>query len=336
MFFLPELHAYQVYPAQPSADSTKPGSRRQRPAQRQRLEDLKPPPDFGTETDLEQPSASSGWFPALPQESFYEFYSVGNTTLSDGIYNLGMPIAQVSGLNPNGLQFGAHHPYKDEQRRILRPFLQEIDDQAELPEQNFWQLGLMYRMPLPLVNSGLRLGAGLLRTNSLLFAVDTRNAYLGLDGSKRSIEELHTLYLREYEINLSAGLQIPIYGAYLGMQSGKSIVGSVYTLNLGINAGYIVGSKATHFVQLMNEKDVLRYRSGTDTVNIFEDIRLQGLQQLRLRLEGGIGWQFNIGPLAMGIEGIVYYPLEQVLQQSSWKQMYAGARFIIGWRRKGL
>ncbi len=287
------------------------------------LEELKPEA-FTVESDFNAES-SYGWFPSIPTISTLDITGMGTPFFMDGIYQNSLPVKSNSFIYPD-LEFTSSHPFVKKDVQTLYPFtMEETDD--DIPEDDLWSIGIRRRISLKPLNTVLRIGTDLLSTNSTLYAIDKTKSYLGINGQKKTLEELHTVFLKEYEVNISAGLEFSLYGAYLTVADMQ--VYSVYTASIGAVGGFMAYSNQIYSSTIMSDREYIRYSNGSNVIILEQDKRLKELQSFRCRIEYSLGWQLMFGPIGVGIEGFVQMPLMPILHNSHWSTYLVGTRTSI-------
>jgi hypothetical protein len=284
------------------------------------LEELKPEA-FTVESDFNAES-SYGWFPSIPAISTLDITGMGTPFFMDGIYQNSLPVKSNSFLYPD-LEFRSSHPFVKKDVQTLYPFtMEETDD--DIPEDDLWSIGIRRRISIQPLQTVLRIGTDLLSTNSTVYAIDRTKSYVGINGQKKPLEELHTILLKEYEVNISAGLEFSIYGAYLTVADMQ--VYSVYTTSIGAIGGFMAYSNQIYSSTIMSDREYIRYSNGSNVIILEQDKRLKELQSFRCRIEYSLGWQLMLGPIGLGIEGFVQMPLTPILHNSNWSTYLVGTR----------
>lgn len=266
---------------------------------------------------------STGWF---PQPYFATSLSLGSLMFGD-MFDRGSNLRSKAFV-PTAAPFGWRNPYTDDEREILQPGSnEEEDDGYPLTSYSEYSLTYLVNPPFPAI---LRLGAGLRISEGLLFSSDTSRSYLGLNGVPQPLKEVGVIDLKEYSIAGTAGLEIPIYGAFI--DNDIVTLSSYYFLFGGVTATYAVSSEATQYSQIANAKGELRYKNATDTVRMFHERELEGLNKLRLGYEIGIGWRFAAENFVFGFEPYMTIPITPVVKDAEWRQYPLAIRFSIGYQ----
>jgi hypothetical protein len=284
------------------------------------------PEGFTFESDLIG-NVSRGWFPKP---------TAGQALVFDGYDSEGWvtffveraPAIRSSSFK--NTKYGFHHrdPFENnEEREFIEPGESErIDD---FPERRTEQYGLTYllNMPFPAIFRG---GLALNVNTGMLFAPDESRQYLDLAGNRQTLKEVNVLAVKEWLLKGSVGLQIPVYGVFMGTSEWGGL-GSYYYVYGGISGSYAVSSSATQYSQIANAKESLRYANGRDTVQFMEDVRMSGISPFRYAYEGAVGWNFSAGPVMFALEAFALLPQNSILKDAEWRQYTAGARFMIGY-----
>jgi hypothetical protein len=268
---------------------------------------------------------SGGWFP-----SAFAFTSLSATTdfIYSDVFDRGSNI-QSHSFSETPFAFTWRDPYAGGERAILEPNSDEETD--ECPTTRYDEYGLTYLIGLPMP-AILRLRGVFQMQDGLLYSLDTTRRFLGFDGTKRFLKEVGVVYLEEYLISASAGLNIPIYGVFF--DSELTTVSSYYYLHASIAGTYALVSRGTQYVQIANAKEELRYRNGTDTTTLISKRRFEDLNRFRTSYEFGIGWNFAIESFGFTFETFFSLPITAVLRDAEWRQYAAGVRIGLGYQWK--
>jgi len=265
---------------------------------------------------------STGWFPQ-PYAGFTLSYSAPWGDLydfADGI--------RPRGFRPTTSPFTWHNPFDGDEREILQPNKdEEEEDGYPATSYDDYTLTFLYNLPFPAV---IRLSGALQVTEGMLFSEDNSRSYLGLSGVPQPLKEVGVVYLKQYSLAGSGGINIPIYGAFVKTEAAT--ISSYYYLFGGYTAAYAIASSGTQYAQIANAKDAIRYGNGADTVTLIDAQRFEGLNRLRTSIDLGIGWNVMAADFAsFGAELFVSVPQSSVLQDVQWKQYFIGLRLSLGW-----
>lgn len=276
---------------------------------------------------------SAGWFPQ--PYSAYTLSFTGKLFYAD-VHDRADGVRPRS-FRPTSEPFTWHNPFDDDEREIFQPNSdEEEEDGYPTTSHDEYLLTFLYNLPMPAI---MRVQGGLEITEGMLFSNDTSRAYLTLGGAAQPFKEVGVAHLKQYSINGSAGLNIPLYGGFI--KSEATTIASYYYLYGAYSVSYAVSSKGTQYVQIANAKDNLRYGNGADTLTLINKERFEDLNRLRTAIEVGIGWNLAAEFGALGFEAFVSVPQNSVLKDVEWKQYFAGLRIALGWhwlpgKKKGL
>jgi hypothetical protein len=267
---------------------------------------------------------SRGWFPqAQPASSLSIF---GEVFYAD-VHDRGSGI-RSSALVPTTAAYGWRNPFDGDEREILEA---NSDDEADesYPATDYTEYGVAYtyNLPMPAV---VRLGGSLQITEGMLFAHDTTRSFLSISGVKRPLKEVSVLYLKNYSLTASGGINIPFYGVFVDSELGT--LASYYYLYLGASASYVIGSRATQYQQIADPKSEIRYGNGGDTVTLISRRRLEGLDRIRTAIDVALGWTFSAEFFTFSFEAFASIPQSAVLIDTPWKQYYVGLRTSLGYQ----
>jgi len=266
---------------------------------------------------------STGWF---PQPYFATSLSLSSLVAGD-IFDRGSGLRSRAFV-PTAEPFGWRNPYTNDERDILQPNSNETEEDG-YPVTNYSEYLLTYLInpPFPAI---VRVSAGLRISEGLLFSSDTSRSYLGLNGIPQPLKEVGVVNLEEYSIAGTAGLEIPIYGAFI--DNDIITLSSYYFLFAGVTGTYAVSSEATQYAQIANAKGELRYGNATDTVRMFHERKLEGLNDLRVGYEIGIGWRFAAENFVFGLEPYITVPMTTVVKDAEWRQYPLALRISLGYQ----
>lgn len=278
------------------------------------LEELNPD-EFKFEPDFEY-KASYGWFP-VPVDNYF---NISLEYMSGDISDL------TSDINPAGFiktkhPYSGNNPLSDDERKIMQSYKNsEVDD--DYPETDFWSIGFhaLFNTRFPLI---FRIHTALSFNEGLLFSLDEKKSFLNYNGIKTTFKEASIIY--QDEIMFSAGINclIPFYGAFASIEMP---VVSYYYLSFGINWGYPLSSNTTQYTQIANYKDYIRYKNGQDTIHLITEKTLSDLNYSRYYANIGLGFEFDIARIGIGMEFYVSAPLNSVVKDALWKQWIYGLK----------
>ncbi len=267
--------------------------------------------------------ASTGWFPQA-----YTGYTLSYT--GDLFY--ADVFDHARGIRPRSFQpttepFTGSNPFDSDERDIYQAYKGEQEEDG-YPVTDYTEYGLtfLYNLPMPAV---LRLGGALQITEGMLFSRDTSRSFLTLRGVAQPFKEVGVVYLKQYSLAGSAGINIPVYGGFI--RSEALTLASYYYIYAGYSAAYAISSRGTQYSQIADAKDDLRYGNGTDTVRLIDKALFQDLDRLRTSLDLAVGWNLASDFGAIGFEAFVSLPQRSVLKDVEWKQYVAGLRIAAGW-----
>jgi hypothetical protein len=269
---------------------------------------------------------STGWFPQP-----YTAYTLSYSGPFGDTYDFANNI-RPQGLRPTTAPFSWHNPFDGDERKILQPNSdEEEDDGYPATSYDDYTLTFLYNLPLPAV---LRFSGAVQVSQGMLFSNDTSRSYLGLSGVRQPLKEVGVAYLNQYSIAGSAGIDIPVYGAFI--KNEALTLSSYYYIFGGYTAAYAVSSKGTQYSQIANAKDQIRYGNGADTVTLINKQRFDDLNRLRTSIDLGIGWNVMASDFAaFGAELFVSVPQSSLLRDVAWKQYFIGLRLSLGWHWTG-
>ena len=150
---------------------------------------------------------SSGWFPQP-----YTAYTLSYSGPFGDTYDYATDI-RPRGFRPTTAPFSWHNPFDGDERAILQPNSDEEEDDG-YPTTGYddYTLTFLYNLPLPAI---LRFSGALQVSEGMLFSNDMSRKYLGLSGVRQPLKEVGVAYLKQYSIAGSAGINIPVYGAFI-------------------------------------------------------------------------------------------------------------------------
>ncbi len=279
------------------------------------LEDL----DYGEleERTTSKVEESHGWFPISPagmkQKSFVLF-------LGDN-YEVANKINSKS-FSPTTNPFSDNITFSDKERQIKKKNKDEFSSSYPLSTYGAFGFEYMYSTGF-LVN--LYGTLNLAQTTGLLYAPEPKKHFLNKDGKRVRLKEAGILYLIEWSLNPSVGIEIPIYGAFIKI--GELSIHSYYYLTLGPSFDFVFWSGATQSMQIANVKSELRYKNGQDTLQIYEDKALPNINRIRYGVDVAIGWSGVANSAGTAFELFSYIPLSSVLDDAEWKQYHIGIRW---------
>ncbi len=266
---------------------------------------------------------SSGWFPsAFASTSLIAFTDV----LYSDIFDRGDQLRSSSFVD-TPFAFTWHDPFAGGEQNIYKPNSSEETDDHPHTSYDEYALGYLIGLPMPLI---LRVKGAFQMQDGLIFSLDTTRSFLGYDGRKRSLKEVGVVYLEEYLIGGTAGVQIPIYGVFFN--SEMTTISSYYYLHASIGGTYAIVSRGTQYEQIANAKDEIRYGNGQDTVTLQSKTRFDQLRRFRTNYEFGLGWNVSFESFVFDFETFITVPITPVLRDTDWKQFTAGLRVGLGYQ----
>lgn len=292
-------------------------------AQQEQLPNLEhiDPDEFTVEDDLTL-YYSTGWFPRP-----YAGYTFSLLMESGDVWDRASGIRSASFV-PTRYAFSHSDPYGDSDEREVRKSFSE-DNEDDYPETNLsgYSLAVTANLPLPAV---LRLEAGLLISDGVLFSSDRTRSFLGYDGTRRDFHEVGVIYLEEWLIKGAVGVNIPVYGAFV--IAGEGAISSWYYAHGGVTAMWQVSNRGTQYAQIADAKDDLRYGNGADTVRLQPRDSWRNVNTFRTAISAGIGWNLSAQFFHFSFEPFVMLPLTSVLDDAEWRQVVGGVRFFLGYQ----
>lgn len=292
-------------------------------AQDDQLPDLEhlDPDTFQLEDDLTL-YHSTGWFPR-PYAGFALTFLWENGDIWDRASGI-----RSAAFVPTRFAFSHSDPYGDsDERDIKKSFSDEEDDDTPTTGYSGYSFALTANLPVPAV---LRLEAGFLVTDGLLFSSDRTRSFLTYNGTRRDFHEVGVVHLEEWLLKGSVGLNIPVYGAFL--IAGEGAVSSYYYVHGGVTALWQVSNRGTQYAQIADAKDDLRYGNGADTVRLQPRASWDNVNTFRTAISAGIGWNFSGQFFSFSFEPFVMLPITSMLDDADWKQITGGVRLFMGYQ----
>jgi len=263
---------------------------------------------------------SHGWFPLSPagmgQFGFLPAFAGDNFDVADFI--------RSKSFAPTSNPFSGNIFLDDKERVIKKK--NKMESYPVYPITSHGGIGFDY-MYSPGIYINLYSRVVVSQTTGLLFSKEPTKHFLTKNGTRKKLKEAGILYLNEWSLNLSIGVQLPIYGAFLKV--GEIGINSYYYLNVSPSADLVFWSGATQYLQIANAKSDLRYNNGRDTLQLFESIAMGNINRFRFGLDCAIGWNGGVGPIGLGFELFSYIPLSSVIDDATWKQYKFGFRWKL-------
>jgi hypothetical protein len=262
--------------------------------------------------------ASYGWFP-VPVDNYF------NMSLE---YTGGDISDLASWISPSGFvktkfPYTGNNPLSGKERKIMRSNENlEVEDE-EYPVTDFWSIGFHFKFNtrLPLI---FRIHTTFSFNEGLLFSLDETKNYLNFNGTKNPFKEASIVYQDEIMFNAGLNCLIPFYGAFAKIEVP---VQTYYYLSFGLNYSYPLSSRTTQFSQIVDAKEFLRYNNGQDTIHLITEKPLTDLNYSRYHANIGLGMEFDISRIGMGLEFYVSVPLNSVVSDALWKQWIYGLKW---------
>ena len=260
--------------------------------------------------------ASYGWFP-VPVDNYFNFsfeYSGGD--ISDLASNI-----RPSGFVKTKFPYSGNNPLSDDDREIMESN-KNIETDDDYPETDYLSVGfhVLLNTKFPLI---LRIHSFLSFNEGMLFSLDETKSFLNYNGFKSNFKEAGIIYQDEIMLNTGINFLIPFYGAFANIEIPLC---SYYYISVGINFGYPISSETTQYSQIANFKDYIRYKNGQDTVNLITEKTLSDLNYSRYYANFGLGFEFDVSGIGLGMEFYVHAPLNSVVKDALWKQWIYGLK----------
>jgi hypothetical protein len=292
-------------------------------AQDDQLPDLEhlDPDTFQVEDDLTL-YQSTGWFPRP-----YAGFALTLCWENGNIWERASDIRSAAFV-PTRFAFSHRNPYgESEEREVKEAFSEDNEDAHIINWASAYTLMLTANLPFPAV---LRVETGLFMTDAVLFSSDRTRSFLTYDGTRRDFHEVGVVYLEEWLLKGSVGLNIPVYGAYL--IAGRGAISSYYYVHGGMTGLWQISNRGTQYAQIADAKDDLRYANGTDTVRLQPRRPWDQVNTFRTAVSVGIGWNVAAHFFSFSFEPFVMLPVTSVLDDAEWKQVIGGVRMSIGYQ----
>lgn len=266
--------------------------------------------DFQLDEELDI-KYSKGYFPVPLEWNF-----------NIGIFSkIGYISNAANNITPSGL-VTTNKPYKSEYNSDsdYLDFKEKYsdDDDGSSQDNEIYSVGLEYLLT-PDLGIPLQIRASTLITwnTSILYSEDKSKSYLDYDKGQSSFLEIGNIILEETNLEFNAGINIPIYGAFVKSQVKYQ---SLYTLYFGVSMTEVLSSESTQYLQIGDAKDKIRYENGLDTINLVTDYELPTLRGSRLAFETGIGMNFIVNNFGLLYELTFTIPHNSILKDDIWKQ----------------
>lgn len=256
---------------------------------------------------------------------------------------------RTNNLRPRGIgeirnSFTHKDPFADSEHREFAKAGVRDDLDDDYPESSFNETGFVYQLHLPIP---LMLRTSLMYRwgGVVAYAPDNEQSFLGRDGQLHSFQEVRVLALREHLLCGSLGITIPLYGVFADLLE-QAAINSYYYFTAGISADYVVSSKASHYFQIADVKNDLRYASNqTDTTQYLETSLLKNgmlpdIARLRPTAEFALGWSVGANATTpfggfsaqFSSELFARVPLIGYLTDNSWSTIVVGVRILFGYQ----
>lgn len=284
---------------------------------------------------------SHGWFPRP--------YSGHSLSVKFPSTHLVFCFDRTNNLRPRGVgeirnNFSHTNPFADSDFQEFAKAGVRNDSDSDYPESSFNDTGFLYQLHLPIP---LMARASLMYRwgGVVAYSADNEQSFLGRDGLLHTFQEVRTLALREHILSGSLGVTIPLYGVFADLLE-QAAINSYYYLSIGVLYDYVVSSKTSHYFQIADVKNDLRYASNqTDTTQFLDNslIRngmLPDLERFRPSLEFAVGWSVGAnGTTPFGgfsaqfsTELFAQIPLAGYLTDNSWYTTMVGIRMFFGYQ----
>lgn len=265
----------------------------------------------------------------------YGFFpnSMHSTVNIGVIYSGGSNYSIAKNIQPAGLK-NMSNPYSgglsfNEDDRIMREKFSDEEDK-DYPNSNNHRLGLAFIFPtnirLPLLfKSSLLVNW----QEGLLFNEITNKYFLGADGNLKSFREIGTIYNCNINLSASVGLMIPIYGVSVGDVLKSN---DFYYLSFDFAYDRIVSSKTTQYLQILDQKEMIRYDNGLDTLMLDNEVKMNNLVRDIYNIEIGIGQYSSFDSFGIQFELKGRFGLNSIIEGQSWKyySFEIGTAFYFG------
>jgi hypothetical protein len=268
-----------------------------------KVEDYDFTPDFQVEF-------SKGWFPSPLVNS----WGIGIMYESGDLFDVADNIRSNS-FHPTLNAFKSGNDFTSDELKIKKANSKDFED--DYPLDSYYALGIYSVLSTKYLTFTGTLAYA--RTFDIISSIDESRSYLGLGGIKKKFKETSFINLSEYSLRTGVGINIPVYGAFL---KEMTYIGSYYYLSAAINADIAWSSSADQYFQIMNEKDILRYKNGSDTVQVMNDAVLSNLNRTKLSIEIGIGQTIITNFVGLNYEIKYTYPLTSIVNDADWKRHY--------------
>ena len=263
---------------------------------------------------------SKGWFP-IPLEWNFNW---GLYTKGGYIFNVAdniTPTGLVKTQKPYSSSYNSDLDYLDFKEKF------SDDDDGGSEDNEIYSVGLDFLLT-PDIGIPIQLRASTLITwnTGILYSEDRSKSYLNHDNETTSFLEIGNIILDETHLELNAGVNIPLYGAFVKSQVNYQ---SLYTLYFGVSMTEMLSSEATQYLQIGNAKDELRYENGRDTINLIENYELPTLRRTRFAFEAGIGMNFIISDFGILFEFTFTIPQSSILTDDIWEQSMLRSNMVL-------
>lgn len=264
---------------------------------------------------------SSGLFP----QPFHGSYIGLSSSLFGDIWDQSRGFMSRSFV-PTKFPFTGSNPFRNsDERSIYKPNSKD-EFEGDYPATSFSQYNvwLIYNTPYHVV---FRSSLSYSVANGVLFSEDNTRSFLTLSGFKRGFREIGVIHVKDYSLGGTLGFEIPIYGGFVDVEATK--ISSYYYVSFSVHSSYSVSTWATQYSQIADVKDELRFRSGSDTVRIVDDVHPTSFENFRYYYECTIGWRFSGVGSMLSFEPFILLPQKSIFTDSEWKQVIGGFRLSL-------
>lgn len=286
--------------------------------------DLEKLPDLKLDSNLTKPVLNLGWFP----QPFDRYFSIGINFTPTSLLCYADNIMTKDMYNFGGkFQASIFNPPSNDEREIANT--KDPKEKNEVfPTDDFIEIGISSRF-----NYGLPIFINFDLTyfsqTSYLFSVKYDNYYLNENKEIIPFQERHYVYIDDWGLKYSAGITIPIYGAYMQFLDTK--LESAYFLSLDFGNIKSFESLATQYVQITKEKEHIRYANLQDTSNYYNAQAWSNINKDRAFFNVGIGTRYSFSKIAFDFSIQYTRNLVDVLKDAAWHTDLLGYRLSVSY-----